>query len=239
MIINLYFSWKTGSNFARKYFKNLCEISNIEHIKITDNNKPKTKHNNYCVCLYRIPNEKHFNKNTTEYNIIQLRDPRDVLVSAYYSMAYTHPYGARTAEIHQAVQKKNIDNFIIENYKTTLKIFEDTIKISKQMNNVDFVNYSMMVLNFEEWVKQTTKHFNITSQQKDKLFKKYKNEFENIKEITENELKLIDTKNFDIKYHKRKVIPGDYKQKLKSSTIQLLNEKFINILDFMKSKNEL
>jgi len=240
MIINLYFSWKTGSTFARKYFKDVCKISGINYVHVVTNDKPKIKYNNnYCMCLYRVPNENNFNnKNKNEYNIIQLRDPRDVIVSAYYSMAYTHPYGSKTEKIHESIQKQGIDSFAINKYAVTLKVFENTINVSKKMNNINFINYSTMVLNFEQWVKQTTEHFNITSQQKNKLFETYKHEFENINEITETELKLINpTAKFDIKYHKRKMIPGDYKQKLKPATVKILNDKFSNVLEFMSKIN--
>jgi len=84
-----------------------------------------------------------------------------------------------------------------------------------------------MVIDFKAWSNKATQHFDITKAQKQSIYSKFKHEFENIKETTEQELANGKTK------HTRKMLPGNYKEKLNPNTIKILNDKFKNSLNFI------
>jgi len=69
------------------------------------------------------------------------------------------------------------------------------------------------VLNFPFWLQEVAKGFAIENIKFiDRMVKKYQGEFEIKKE--------------NIHAHKRKIVPGDYKEKLTSETIEKLNAIF-------------
>jgi hypothetical protein len=85
--------------------------------------------------------------------------------------------------------------------------------------NTTLVSYEEMVLNFNSWLRKILAAF----------------EIDNVEEVHEAILRShaatvrIDEEN--IRSHKRKVTPGDHKNKLKPGTILELNRKFEQVLD--------
>jgi len=234
--INLFYIGKSGSIFARKYFQDVCKLSGHKCIPIAHNNYSKLK-DNCCAILYHFP-KKLIISDEKEYSIIQLRDPRDILVSSYFSMAYTHPYGPNTKKIQANTQKNGIEGFIKNNYKNTLDAHNMIINNSKDSNNIIYVKYSEMIFNFKNYVDKISEPFNLNEAQKLQLYNMYKKDFENITEIPEQTLKAHcnEVKNGEInKFHKRKMLPGDYKEKLMPQTIEFLTEKFADVLKFINS----
>jgi len=76
-----------------------------------------------------------------------------------------------------------------------------------------FVKYEDLVLNFPLWLQEVAKGFAIENTKFiGRMIKKHKKEFEVKKE--------------NIHAHKRKIVPGDYKEKLASETIGKLNAIF-------------
>ena len=79
-----------------------------------------------------------------------------------------------------------------------------------------------MVIDFKGWLNKVITPFNISNKDRvvEKLFKKYDNTF--------------DVSEENIWGHKRRVIPGDYKEKLKPETVEILNKRFKRILDKLR-----
>ena len=170
-----------------------------------------------------------------QYNIIlNLRDPRDVLVSMFYSYCYSHA-GAVEANtgIRKEVADRGIDDFVltissgrpaISGYGTgptdlagnVLKRYEDYVSNLIGKPNVTFVKYEEMVTDFQSWLAKMTGPFNLPPNPKT-----------NEKEIND----LFCVSQEDKFKHKRKIVPGDYKDKLKPQTIAQLNDRFKTILE--------
>jgi hypothetical protein len=159
---------------------------------------------------FNIPQE--FNPNI----ILHLRDPRDVLVSLYYSEAYSHSVIKGVFDLGQSerneIIKMGIDQFVLLKADEFNKKYLEYQKLLSKPNS-NFVKYEDMVINFPYWLKEVTKVFDIKNEKRiDKILKKYSGEFE--------------VKRENIYAHKRKILPGDYKEKLKTDTILRLNSIF-------------
>lgn len=165
-----------------------------------------------------------------DYNIIlHLRDPRDVLTSLFFSDAYSHARNRMgfnpSDKERRAWIEGGIDKFILkkaDNNKSHAEVFLSRYRLYCQhllgRPNVTFVKYEEMVTDFRSWLSKVMVPFNINNEEKitERLVRKNNNNF---RVVSENVLK-----------HKRKVTPGDYKQKLKPGTIEELNLMFKDVL---------
>jgi hypothetical protein len=224
---------KAGSMFIYKICHDLSKVAGLNYYSVNHrkNNKyyfdseesnlsDMSQWENKAGCFaplryyFKIPHELDANI------ILHLRDPRDVLVSLFYSEAYSHSVIKGVFDLGQSerdeIIKMGIDQFVLlKADEFNIKYLEYHEIMSRQ--NPIFVKYEDMVINFPYWLKEVAKGFGIKSEnQIDKIFKKYKKEFEIKKE--------------NIYAHKRKILPGDYKEKLKSETISRLNSIFSDIL---------
>lgn len=151
--------------------------------------------------------------------ILMLRDPRDVLTSLYFSIAYSHFIPeikkAKMESSREDVKNKNIDNFVIEQAPWLRKNYEQYGKSLLGKNNVLFLSYEDMVINFPLWLSELFKYLQINNTEH--LIKKliYESKFE-VKE--------------DVYSHKRQVKPGDHRRKLQVNTIKQLNLELLYIL---------
>jgi len=243
--IKIYTTWKAGSTFTRKFFNYAAELKYMQIVKLTsaqgkfvplkshkeknpqkielESNLPNT---NYCAIVYRYFPLKNSLNNSNIIHILQIRDPRDVLVSLYFSLAYIHPYANNTSVVRNKMKKTNIDKFVIDNSIYFEEIYND-LSLTINYKNVQYLNYNEMITNFESWSKKATQHFDLNTNQQNLIYNNFKHEFENIKETTEQELASGKIK------HTRKMLPGDYKEKLNPNTIKILNDKFKNSLNFI------
>ncbi len=150
--------------------------------------------------------------------ILLLRDPRDILTSQYFSIKKTHPLiTKKLIERREIAMNSTIDEHVkseqADRFFQTYSIYIDKILGKK---NVLFLKYEDMVNDFRSFILQINAHLKL-----------------NLSEQQINSLDL--TKTFKIKSedqnsHKRKVTPGDYKEKLQPETIEWLNKKFETIL---------
>jgi hypothetical protein len=145
---------------------------------------------------------------------LQLRDPRDGLNSMFFSFTKIHPDFPE--EIRLAWLEKGIDQCIIEWSDDYLNRYQKYIDNFIGHPNVNFLKYENMVFDFETWLHSYIKVFELSSEQ-----------------ISELEVYLADEVNpatANPKTHKRKILPGDYKNNLKPETIDFLNQKFSSVL---------
>ncbi len=148
--------------------------------------------------------------------ILHLRDPRDVLVSLYYSEAYSHNVIKGVFELGESerneIKTMGIDRYVLE----MAAEFNDKYSAYRQFLSqpgTTFVKYEDLILDFPKWLAEVVSGFGLKSEDfSQKLLKKYKKEF--------------NVKKENVYSHKRKIIPGDYQEKLQPETIIRLNEIF-------------
>jgi hypothetical protein len=219
MKILVYATWKTGSAFFRPFYEKVCNLKKMKFSPLFKNTSPDKVEG--CAVPFRsypkYPADEHM-------HVVQLRDPRDMLVSLYYSMGYTHKYGSKHG--FSKVREKLIDNFVLGKPKF-LKRYETLLGWPTNRSNIIYLRYHNMVENFQYWLNRAVQPFSLTPSQEQLLFKKFKGQFKPVKENTVKQMKS------GILKHKRKMTPGDYKEKLKKETIEKLNEKFKDIIQFI------
>jgi len=170
--------------------------------------------------------------------VLHLRDPRDVLTSAYYSHAYSHPATDRfrpSAELRSKWEEEGVDHFVLNRIERVKKEYEELCERLMGKENTVLVKYEDMVTDYGKWLKEFLSVFagfeprkkGIISQFVDKntyeeiyakLYKKHRADFQPAK------------KKENVYEHKRQVTPGDYVRKLDKSTISTLNAEFSSVL---------
>ena len=152
--------------------------------------------------------------------ILHLRDPRDVLVSLYFSQAYSHSYLKGVFDISESERSEiintGIDQYVIGHADTFNRKYNEYQNLLSGTDAI-FVKYEDLVLNFPFWLQEVAKGFSIDNPRFiQRMIKKYKGEFE------------IEKENKHA--HKRKIVPGDHKEKLTPETMSKLNDSFTDNL---------
>ena len=245
---------KSASMFLYKVFRDIAEEADINYFsannKIKENNKPKPNQydlkqdisSSFCYCPVRhfsqspeeMPPQKsewgdpscvvsdNFPNISEIYRIYQIRDPRDILVSEYFSFGFIHFGLKKTNPRKEKIQNMTIDEYCLKSADKLLIKYKNIFEVIKANNpNHVVVKYETMVLNYRDWLSQVIKPFKFElplEEVLEKYYQKYKQEF--------------DTEGFEESMkHKRKMIPGDHKEKLQASTIESLNQIFSEILN--------
>lgn len=145
--------------------------------------------------------------------VLVLRDPRDVLTSRFYSMAYSHsPKDDVYLETRERAQAQGIDAFVIEKLPEVLSRYQSFQREIIGRKNVLFLRYENMVGEFPEWLGRLALH--VCDEPQPELVKQ-----------------LIGESNFQVgeedKYaHRRAVQPGNYRSKLKAETVAAVEREF-------------
>lgn len=158
--------------------------------------------------------------------ILVARDPRDILVSSYYSIAYSHPVPKRTGNKYKDFMSKRINarNSDINEYAISQcnRILGAFMKYQSLLldkyENVYLTTYEKMTCDFQEWLNDLTRYCELNMSQ-------------NLMRSLLNENEWMKPKEENIYEHVRKARPGDYKEKLDPNTIDYLNVKFASILN--------
>ena len=152
--------------------------------------------------------------------IFLVRDPRDILVSAYYSFGYTHGF-SNVDEIKEVqeqrkiqIQSKTIDEYALEAAHGTLRNFETVDRLNKACTRSVVLKYEDMIENWDSFAKGLTKYINIKQQVLAQIYAQTR--------PRERE---------DTKSHRRSGKPGGFRGKLKAETIAFLNTTFEAVLE--------
>ena len=160
--------------------------------------------------------------------IICIRDPRDILVSGYFSLAYSHAVPPSISSSHEVFLKRRhktreqqIDDFVIDKIDELLGNFENYRNILES-SNIPFLvlKYEEMISDFESWLRKVFSYLEIEDSE---LFNQLIEEHQRTKPKVENKYE-----------HIRKGIHGDYLNKLKPDTIRLLNSRFDTVLKYFE-----
>jgi len=163
--------------------------------------------------------------------ILHLRDPRDILTSAFFSCVYSHPRQEGRFNISDEqrghLQERGIDAFVIERTPNLKSRYETLCNALFGKDNVRCIKYEDMVTDYKHWLEEYLSAFRHLARSQtsfsgivDDLYNRHKDEFN------------VDSE--DIFRHKRQVTPGDHKQKLTPQTIEWLNREFDNILRLLQ-----
>lgn len=150
--------------------------------------------------------------------LMQLRDPRDLLTSLYYSTAFSHALiSEKVIRRRKAALALTVDEFVLNGAKEYASIFEDYCAKLLPQENVLFVKYELMVSDFPAWLKLISSHLGLDGKP------------EILKQIEAAAEFSVETED---KYaQRRQVTPGDHLRKLKPETIAQLTEVFKPILN--------
>lgn len=163
--------------------------------------------------------------NLEEYKILlMIRDPRDVLVSSFYSIANSHPLPGDSFKEKKFMEERIFANNVGIN-KYVLSKCEKVKKYYERYINLLLVNcpsskvlkYEEMIGDFQTWLEEILGYCELTisNQLKNNLLE----EAHKSKSIEENQ-----------NSHKRQLFPGDYSRKLEADTIDYLNTNLSDIL---------
>lgn len=186
--------------------------------------------------------------------ILHLRDPRDVLVSSFFSNAFSHPVTPGIFNPDEAARQewieRGIDAFVIERSPIVISRYDYVISNLLGRENVMFLKYEEMTLDYPEWLAKflsvfiAPKQDALTATQRKGLLgllekipliqekerspkPKFSTLYEQLYEDHKADFQVQDE---DVYRHKRQVMPGDHTRKLQPQTIAALNQQFANIL---------
>jgi hypothetical protein len=241
---------KSASMFIHKQCEALCRMSGLSYHSpnvpgsgldarrlLTDKQVWRTRHGCFAPVRFFVDIPR-----LESYRIIlHLRDPRDVLVSMFYSYCYIHAgeLEANTGYRKEAASK-GIDAFVLAkategsaNYPGDYgtgghvedlignlpKRYDDYLERVFGRPNVSFVKYEEMVTDYRSWLEKFIEPFPI------------ENKSEVVEQFAGRSAELFPRRTGDVMSHVRHVAPGDHKAKLQPRTIERLNEIFSDTLD--------
>lgn len=240
---------KSASMFIHQQCERLCRIAGIDYHSpnlpasglnarrlLTDKALWSERHGCFAPIRFFVDIPK-----LEDYQVIvHLRDPRDVLVSMFYSYCFIHPgeIAPNTGQRRQ-VAERGIDDFVLA--KATNRSgeiqgdygsgghIEDLIGnvprryrdyLNRLVGNprVTWVRYEEMVTDYRSWLEKFTAPFPIEDRRRC------------IDELAQEASQLFPKRDRDVVNHVRHVSPGDYREKLKPSTISRLDDIFADTL---------
>lgn len=145
-------------------------------------------------------------------SILLTRDPRDMLVSRYYSIAKSHVIPKNNKNLQkqrERVSRQRIDDYVIQAAPTyNLQLGEYQKALSE--SNISIFRYEDVIYRKLEWIQNVLDHLEIEVRRK--LLRKI--------------VKIFDILPDEESPHKhiRQVHPGNHKKKLRPETIEKLNE---------------
>lgn len=149
-----------------------------------------------------------------------IRDPRDIVVSHYFSMKKSHAIppgsqGKNLLELREKLSKIDIDDYVIQAAPKFKNIF-NSYKILDD-DRLKLFRYEDIIFNKSQWIKEMVDFLELNL------------EDSKINEIAARHDVFPDDE--DVSLHVRQVSPGDHQRKLKQKTIEQLNDIFKEILE--------
>lgn len=151
--------------------------------------------------------------------ILFVRDPRDVLVSRYYSMGFSHPFSPNPIikdiqiKLREKIQYMSLDEYVLwasHEIKDRYNVFS---KIKDNSTKCITLKYEDLVNDFDNYIELLKPYFKISDKDICDLYKS-------------SRPKTIEDKLS----HNRKGAVGDFNNKLKPETITKLNQELHTIL---------
>lgn len=155
--------------------------------------------------------------------IFLIRDPRDILVSSYYSYGFTHKLSKikETRERQEALRKRiqsiSIDEYVLE-YSTNInKNFMELFDLSKMCQRSVVLKYEDLINDFDKFIKNFSTYVSLKKKVIEEIYRRSRPK--------EKE---------DLSSHRRSGKINNYKEKLEEKTIELLNIKLKEVLQLFE-----
>lgn len=169
----------------------------------------------YYFGAFRGPYVDKFEDLSKNRIVVQVRDPRDCIVSLYYSYKFSHGAPGDGVlkkifnRIRSHVEETDIDSFAIEQAKTYSRRLGMITDLCNKYDDYTLLTYETMVLDFAAWENQLYGYLSVDPPQRIRA------------QVAE--LANFEVPEEDVTQHKRQVVPGDHKRKLKSETIEQMD----------------
>lgn len=156
---------------------------------------------------------------TDKIAMFLVRDPRDILVSAYYSFGYTHGFSKlkeireRQRIIRNEIQARTVDEYALDSADVIVRNFETVNMLSGSCKRSAVLKYETMIGNFDDFIGQFTKYVDIDPSVIRQIFARSR-----------------PTAKVDKFSHRRSGQPGGFRSALKEDTVAALNRKFEGVL---------
>lgn len=170
----------------------------------------------YYFGAFRGPYIDKFGDLSANRIVVQVRDPRDCIVSLYYSYKYSHGAPGEGVlkkifnRIRSHVEDTEIDDFALEQAKTYSRRLAMITDLCNRYEDHILLKYEHMVSDFEKWEGQLYGFLGIDPSPAVRVKVKA--------------LATFDVESEDVTKHKRQVTPGDHERKLKPRTVAQMNE---------------
>jgi len=151
--------------------------------------------------------------------IFLIRDPRDILVSSYYSFGYTHGFSTvkeiekRQRQLRELIRRKTVDAYALEAANATLNHFHTVDRLAQACRRGIVLKYEDMIANWEKFSSGLTRYLDFDETV--------------LHQICEQSRPL---EREDLTSHRRSGRPGAYREKLSASTVEALNVIFAPVL---------
>jgi hypothetical protein len=157
---------------------------------------------------------------------LMVRDPRDILVSDFYSMAYSHPAPQRTSgkyahfmQIRELVRRSTVDEFVLHEAGEVRRVLEryKTLLVDAYPS-VYVTSYEEMTEDFDGWLTRLLSACGLAISA-------------DLRRTLDEEHARLTPKDENVHRHIRKGRPGDFEAKLEPETIEQLNTKLGPMLE--------
>jgi len=169
--------------------------------------------------------------------IIHIRDPRDCLVSLYYSLRYSHPLPGGAAaddflQLRRSVETMTIDDFVcgflLDELLCDRRIGSGLVRhlqlfraLIERRPDAILSKYEDMVTEFPDWLVAIVEQFGIPI------------DYEMIIDLIARTDFLVNLRvEEDRRNHKRQITPGDHRRKLTAETQAILADFYAEDLEY-------
>jgi len=176
-----------------------------------------------------------FNLRSNLNNIFFLRDPRDLIISKYYSVAYSHPVPSHNKgkkkflDLRYQTKKMDINDFFLKEIDDWIIPYYTKYKFMRENSKLSSVHkYEDLKENPKKTFLELTKNMKIDISEKliDNLVKSFEKPFKNKKK----------NKSKNIFLHTRSGEIRQFESELNNKVLSIANNKLEEIIDYWKFK---
>jgi hypothetical protein len=215
--------------FSGYILKNVTGLWNIDYAKMIYRGKMPNricfKRSGYVYGPIRLsvktdtPLYEKFIKQVNTYEFVRdklaiflIRDPRDILVSQYYSFGFSHSLSPDTKTQNRQrsqrakIQAMTLEEYVVNEAPSIKRYFNIAYELSKSCKRGVILKYEDMIDNYEQFSRDLSQVLKISNKVKDQIF-----------------LRTRPKAAEDISSHRRSGRPGQFRSRLNQKIIKRLN----------------
>lgn len=168
---------------------------------------------------FRVFNDTRFAR---VVHIVHVRNPLDILVSAYFSYGWMHS----GAEKNEWIRQSTPDEYALRERESLLREFDEVFDVMSAHDpakgyHVHLVSYEQMVYAFRDWIADVVRSFDFSSHKAEAiaveaLWTKFSDNFS----------AAALSRRSETAEHRRAIVPGNHRVHLNASTIAQLERDF-------------